>query len=99
MQEKRAAQQTHTRMRAVGCHWHPRHMHTHQYACTTTHAKERGGKGGQRSRHTLDAPQEDTFSISSGFAFHPLCSGKSTIRAMSTILIVCLHTFVVFPLA
>ena len=31
-------------------------MHTHAYACTTTHAKECAGKGGQRSRHTLDAP-------------------------------------------
>ena len=46
----------HARMRAAGCHWRPRHMHTHAYACTSTHAKQRGGKGGQRSRHTLDAP-------------------------------------------
>ena len=47
---------THTRMRAAGCHWLPRHMCTHAYACMSTHAKERGEKGGQRSRHTLDAP-------------------------------------------
>ena len=47
---------THTRMRAAGCHWLPRHMCTHAYACMSTHAKERGGKGGQRSRHSLDAP-------------------------------------------
>ena len=43
-------------MRAAGCHWLPRHMCTHAYACMSTHAKERGGKGGQRSRHSLDAP-------------------------------------------
>jgi len=47
---------THTRMHAAGCHWLPRHMCTHAYACMSTHAKERGGKGGQRSRHSLDAP-------------------------------------------
>ena len=25
----------HARMRAAGCHWRPRHMHTHAYACTS----------------------------------------------------------------